>query len=406
MRPQRLVQLGISIVSLAFGWNVMADGPLFTSDVVVESTNPDFILRDTDGAQWLLEADEPIANAFSISGNNGATSMLVLEDGAPANSLYVNSSGSVGIGTGNPAADLNIVAGGGGNATIRLQNDPSNPTYRWDIRGGLGAFQIAQGNSNIIPFSISNGAPSLTFSADAEGNVSIAESTIYLDRNAGAVGIGTIVPAASLHVRDTLGTAGILVEELSPTIEKRSLLELSNNGAPQLLFSDIAQATQWELNPNPNGNFIINSIGAGGTEFTLNGSNGNLRIGGDMRAGDFIVVSSRDSKENFREVDSRHVLHQVIDLPITQWNFKDNSQRKHIGPVAEDFKQTFGLSGDGKRISVIDVGGIALAAIQGMKAEHDAEVQRKSKEIAELKAELAELKLVVADLVATRGSRD
>ena len=60
--------------------------------------------------------------------------------------------------------------------------------------------------------------------------------------------------------------------------------------------------------------------------------------------------------------------------------------------MAEDFQAIFDL-GDGKHISTVDTAGIALAAIQGLRQEKDAEILA-------LKSELAEIKRILQELVA------
>jgi len=71
--------------------------------------------------------------------------------------------------------------------------------------------------------------------------------------------------------------------------------------------------------------------------------------------------------------------------------------------MAQDFQAAFGLNGgDDKHISVVDEGGVALAAIQGLNEkvnEKEAKIQGQAAEIADLKAQLAELKQVVQSLV-------
>ncbi len=85
---------------------------------------------------------------------------------------------------------------------------------------------------------------------------------------------------------------------------------------------------------------------------------------------------------------------------MTEWNYKDDStSKKHIGPVAQDFQAAFGLNGDDdKHISVVDEGGVAIAAIQGLNEkvdERDATIQRQSAEISELKGRLERLERLV-----------
>ena len=79
-------------------------------------------------------------------------------------------------------------------------------------------------------------------------------------------------------------------------------------------------------------------------------------------------LSDRNAKENFKPVDAQAVLAKVAALPVTEWNYKtDSKAAQHIGPMAQDFQAAFGLSGpDDKHISVVDEGGVALAAIQGL----------------------------------------
>ena len=55
------------------------------------------------------------------------------------------------------------------------------------------------------------------------------------------------------------------------------------------------------------------------------------------------------------------------------WDYIGSAEGLHMGPVAEDFKESFGLAGDGKSISTVDADGIALAAIQGLNAKIETE---------------------------------
>lgn len=59
-------------------------------------------------------------------------------------------------------------------------------------------------------------------------------------------------------------------------------------------------------------------------------------------------------------------------LPIARWNYKhDSADTPHLGPVAQDFHQAFGLGADDKHIATVDADGVALAAIQALKAENE-----------------------------------
>ena len=80
------------------------------------------------------------------------------------------------------------------------------------------------------------------------------------------------------------------------------------------------------------------------------------------------LTSDRNAKEHFAPASPAEILEKVAALPISQWNYKaDPAELKHLGPTAQDFRAAFGLNGgDDKHISVVDEGGVALAAIQGL----------------------------------------
>jgi hypothetical protein len=82
----------------------------------------------------------------------------------------------------------------------------------------------------------------------------------------------------------------------------------------------------------------------------------------------FYETSDRNLKEKFEDVDPMEVLDQVAAMPVTTWKFKeDDSAVRHIGPMAQDFHQAFGLGLDDRHISTTDANGVALAAIQALK---------------------------------------
>jgi hypothetical protein len=85
-------------------------------------------------------------------------------------------------------------------------------------------------------------------------------------------------------------------------------------------------------------------------------------------AGAWAALSDRNAKENFRDEDAEAVLAKLAAIPMQSWNYKtqDDSIR-HMGPVAQDFFEAFGLGGSEKRISTVDADGVALAAIKALE---------------------------------------
>jgi hypothetical protein len=92
------------------------------------------------------------------------------------------------------------------------------------------------------------------------------------------------------------------------------------------------------------------------------------------------LTSDRNAKEGFTSINPEAVLGKVLAMPVTEWRYKAEADDvRHIGPMAQDFHAAFGLNGpDEKHISVVDEGGVALAAIQGLNEklnEKDAEIR-------------------------------
>jgi Chaperone of endosialidase len=108
-------------------------------------------------------------------------------------------------------------------------------------------------------------------------------------------------------------------------------------------------------------------------------------------------TSDRNAKENFASLDAQTILEKVAALPLTEWNYKTDSKGvQHIGPMAQDFHAAFDLNGaDDKHISVVDEGGVALAAIQGLNQKLEQQDKDKDTEIQELKQRLEALEKIV-----------
>jgi len=123
---------------------------------------------------------------------------------------------------------------------------------------------------------------------------------------------------------------------------------------------------------------------------SLTGSTGAI-VCSNVTANGVVLTSDRNAKQNFTPLDPEAALAKVSAMPVTEWNYKsDPAGTKHIGPMAQDFHAAFGLNGgDDTHISVIDEGGVALAAIQGLNQklnEKDAEIEKLKKQLDDLTA--------------------
>jgi len=130
---------------------------------------------------------------------------------------------------------------------------------------------------------------------------------------------------------------------------------------------------------------------------TLNGDGKTILISLSQTPG---TPSDRNLKTNFTPVNPLDVLKKVAALPVQSWRFTNEAANvRHLGPTAQDFSATFGLGNDDRRIGIVDEGGVALAAIQGLNQKLEEQVRDKDSKISDLEKRLAELE----KLLRSRG---
>ena len=77
--------------------------------------------------------------------------------------------------------------------------------------------------------------------------------------------------------------------------------------------------------------------------------------------------SDHKLKRDFEGVDPDQILERVAALPITTWSYRrEDASIRHLGPMAQDFKASFGLGATDESIFVVDADGVALSSIQAL----------------------------------------
>jgi hypothetical protein len=335
---------------------------------------------------WQLTANDSAsggANKFSIEDITAATVPVTVTGSAPTNSIFVDSTGRVGLRTSTPVLDLHIATSNTPAVRLEQNNSGGFTAQTWDIAGNEANFFVRDvtGGSR-LPFRIRPGAPTSSIDINASGNV----------------GIGTASPSTNLHVLSSgSGTTDgkVTIQNSSGTSSSRELLELNNNGGAILILKDTSQTPRWSFGTFGTA-FVIDNQATGSVELTL-GSTGNMVIAGTLTQG-----SSREIKTNFASLDPQEVLSRVSTLPVSLWSYKTESEVRHVGPMAEDFHQAFGLGADDKHIAPGDQAGVALLAVQGLNRV----VQEKDKEIADLKSRIETLEKLVQTLVPAKATAE
>ncbi len=303
---------------------------------------------------WQLTANDSASggqNKFSIDDITAGRTPFTVEAGAATNALYIDSTSRVGFRTSTPVLELHV--SDSDTPGLRLEQNTTGgfAAQSWDIAGNETNFFIRDVTSGSrLPFRIRPGAPTSSIDISATGKV----------------GIGTSSPSKQLHVKvpGAVNTTALLLENAEAV-----RFDLFNNST---VNGGVATTWFFQADSDTNRTLKISKDGSGGTEVTINNrldANGvTFKVDGSVQATNVIFASSRELKESFAELDPQEILAKVATLAVSKWRFKEGSKAEHIGPMAEDFHQAFGLDSDNKTISMTDTSGVALAAIQALYA--------------------------------------
>lgn len=219
---------------------------------------------------WELTANDSAAGGASYLAITDVTNSRVpfqVTANAPTGSLFVDSTGRVGLGTSTPV--LNLHAATGNTPAIRLEQNGSSgfTAQTWDVAGNEANFFVRDvtGGSK-LSLRIRPGAPTSSIDIASDGDV----------------GMGTAAPTAPLHVVRSDGTSAIVVTENNATAAGRTLLTLSNNGPTFLRLENraVSATARWVISHDGTGNMGINRDG-GANEFFL-APTGNLTLSGTL----------------------------------------------------------------------------------------------------------------------------
>jgi hypothetical protein len=182
---------------------------------------------------WRIYANDQAsggANFYAVEDATAGRQILKLEAGAPANGIYLDSTGHVGIGNSNPGLDVHATTTDTPGVRLEQTNGGGFTAQTWDIGANEANFFIRDltGGSR-LSFRIRPGAPTSSIDIAASGNV----------------GIGTATPDVDLHVEKTEANnyAEALIENEDSTGFARLMLQAGNGTAS----SDFVQMN-WNSN--------------------------------------------------------------------------------------------------------------------------------------------------------------
>ena len=171
---------------------------------------------------WQLTANDSASggsNKFSIEDITDSKVPFTITGGAATNSIFVDSTGRLGLRTSTPVLDIHVNTSN--TPAMRLEQNSSGGfvAQTWDVAGNEANFFVRDvtGGSR-LPFRIRPGAPTSSIDISASGDV----------------GIGTASPAKKLHIAGT--NSQVFVDRTANTAGNYALLNFATGGVQKFFL--------------------------------------------------------------------------------------------------------------------------------------------------------------------------
>lgn len=221
----------------------------------------------------------------------------------------------------------------------------------WAIRGNEGSFFINDVTHTNIPFRIEPNTP----------------GDLFCMRSTGNVGIGTWSPYYSLEVEKTGINASIGIERV--------------DGATGKLV-----AGQWGFQVGSVTNHPLKFIVNNTCVMTLN-ADGTLSMSdGGSYDGNWNPASSREYKENIRNLNPDEAAAALEGLNPVKFNYKKRKNEEHLGFIAEDVPGLVAMN-ERKNLSTMDIVAVLTKVVQ----QQQKSLEEHQEIISELKEKIADL---------------
>jgi hypothetical protein len=255
------------------------------------------------------------------------------------------------------------------------------PNHHWQLTagdsasGGAEKFSIEDLTAATVPFTVLGSAPSDALFVASDGKV----------------GLRTNAPALDLHLF-TADTPAIRLDQSGASFTAQTW-DVAGNEA-NFFVRDVTGGSHLPFRIRPGAPTSSIDIAASGNVGLGTASPAaKLDVVGDMLVhGTISQLSSRTAKENFVPIDGEAVLAKLEAMPISSWNYRGAaSGDRHLGPVAEDFHDAFGLGVSDHFVAPNDLAGVALASVKALQQE----IRDRDQRIEGLETRLRELEDLV-----------
>lgn len=316
-------------------------------------------------------------NFMAIEDSTAGRNVFVTEAGAPANALFVDSTGNIGISQSAPLLDLHITTTDTPAIRLEQSNAGGFTAQTWDVGANEANFFVRDltGGSR-LSFRIRPGAPT--------SSIDIAAS--------GSVGVGTASPEAKLHVfgasnADTFVGIG---NDPDGSAGNESALNIGYSGSSFGRGSGFfnVRPDTGAAAPNPSLRFATANvvrvlvdnegfIGLGDT--ASSGSNPTSPIqytNGAVTArltaaGVWQDNSSRAAKENIHSLTADAAFKALDDLDPVEYNYKVMPNDPKVGFIAEDVPELVATP-EREGLSALDIVAVVTRVVKEQQKTIDA----------------------------------
>jgi hypothetical protein len=334
--------------SQCIGYDCLTDGSeSFGFDTIkFKENNIQIFFDDTSTTagfpanDWRIIANDSAsggASYLAIQDATAGTKPFTISAGAPANSIFVNSTGRLGLGTSTPVLDIHVLSGD--TPAQRLEQDTTYgwPAQTWDMAGNESNFFIRDvtGGSK-LPFRIQPGAPTNSLTL----------------KSTGKVGVGTWDPVYVFHVKTTDNNLGAFEN----TIGSDAWFWLANNavtgGLNTVGIGSIGDDLRFRAGDSER--VRVKSDGSVGIGVTSPTHKLHIAGGAYCDGGAWVSGSSRETKENIKDLTLDEARNALAGLKPVKFNYRFNKEEDYMGFIAEDVPQIVATK-DRKGIADMDV---------------------------------------------------
>ena len=337
---------------------------------------------------WQLTANDSNSGGlskFSIEDITGVRVPFTIEAGTPTNSLYLDSTGRIGLRTSTPVLDLHTNTSN--TPAFRLEQNSGGgfTAQTWDVAGNEANFFVRDvtGGSR-LPLRIRPGAPTSSLDVAASGNLGIGTAspsqkvhvfggspaaandanTLVLVANT-TVGAGT---AAVLRAQSDVGTVNFQAHASNRTIARfgqvlggwTEFLTVAGNG----LAIGTLTASPLIIGTNNTDRLHILNNGNIGMSVAAPIHPLQMASGAHVTAGGaWTNASSREVKDDIRSLTADEARSTLAALDPVKFAYKADPTERHVGFVAEDVPDLVAQK-DRKTLSPMDIVAVLTRVVQ------------------------------------------